>query len=82
MPAQHDGLPDTTFGREGLFQLIIALEVFKMSNVKKRAKVSIRRMTRSAIHEVLVLDRVIRGSRGDVIRFGDLLPLTPGHHPT
>jgi ribosomal protein S18 acetylase RimI-like enzyme len=81
MPAQHDGLPHTTFGREGLFQVIIALEVFKMSNVKKGAKVSIRRMTRSDIHEVLVLDRVIRGSRGDVIRFGDLTSADPGTPP-
>ena len=52
-----------------------------MSNVKKGAKVSIRRMTRSDIHEVLVLDRVIRGSRGDVIRFGDLTSADPGTPP-
>ena len=81
MPAQHDGLPDTAFGREGLFQVTITLEVFKMSNVKKGAKVSIRRMTRSDIHEVLALDRVIRGSRRDVIKFEDLTSADPGTPP-
>jgi hypothetical protein len=37
MPAQHDGLPDTTFGREGLVQVIIALEVFNDEQREKRS---------------------------------------------
>lgn len=47
----------------------------------KEAKVKIRRMTHSDIHEVLVLDRVIRGSRRDVIKFEDLASANPGTPP-
>jgi ribosomal protein S18 acetylase RimI-like enzyme len=59
---------------------MITLEVFKMSN-SKGAKVSIRRMTRSDIHEVLALDRIIRGSGRDVIRYEDLTSANPGTPP-
>ena len=51
-----------------------------MSN-SKEAKVSIRRMTSSDIHEVLVLDRIIRGSRCDVISYDDLAAANPGTPP-
>jgi ribosomal protein S18 acetylase RimI-like enzyme len=81
MAAQHDGLSNTTFTRNGASQATIRLEVFKMGNAKKRARVSIRRMTHSDIHEVLVLDRVIRGSRRDVIKFEDLASANPGTLP-
>lgn len=47
----------------------------------KEAKVSIRRMTRSDIHEVLALDRIIRGAGGDVIRYEDLASANPGTPP-
>jgi ribosomal protein S18 acetylase RimI-like enzyme len=47
----------------------------------KEAKVSIRRMTRSDIHEVLALDRIIRGSGRDVIRYEDLTSANPGTPP-
>lgn len=47
----------------------------------KGTKVSIRRMTRSDIHEVLALDRVIRGSKRDVIKFEDLASANPGTPP-
>jgi ribosomal protein S18 acetylase RimI-like enzyme len=59
---------------------MVTLEVFKMSNVEK-AKISIRRMTRSDIHEVLALDRVIRGSRRDVIKYEDIASANPGTAP-
>jgi ribosomal protein S18 acetylase RimI-like enzyme len=47
----------------------------------KEAKVSIRRMTRSDIHEVLALDRIIRGQGRDVIRYEDLASANPGTPP-
>jgi ribosomal protein S18 acetylase RimI-like enzyme len=53
---------------------------FKMSS-GKGAKVSIRRMTRSDIHEVLALDRIIRGQGRDVIRYEDLASANPGTPP-
>lgn len=51
-----------------------------MSNAKE-AKVNIRRMTRSDIHEVLALDRIIRGLGRDVIRYEDLASANPGTPP-
>ena len=51
-----------------------------MSNAKE-AKVSIRRMIRSDIHEVLALDRIIRGSGGDVISYEDIAAADPGTPP-
>jgi len=51
-----------------------------MSN-SKEAKVSIRRMIRSDIHEVLALDRIIRDSGRDVIRYEDLASANPGTPP-
>jgi len=56
------------------------LEVFKISN-SKEAKVSIRRMTRSDIHEVLFLDRIITGQRRDVIKYEDIASANPGTPP-
>ena len=47
----------------------------------KKAKVKIRRMTRSDIHEVLVLDRIIRGTRRDVIKYEDIASANPGTPP-
>jgi ribosomal protein S18 acetylase RimI-like enzyme len=81
MPTQHDGLPDAGFARNRALKATIASEVFKMGSVKKGATVSIRRMTHSDIHEVLFLDRVIRGSKRDVIRFEDLASANPGTAP-
>jgi len=51
-----------------------------MSNAKE-AKVNIRRMVRSDIHEVLALDRIIRGSRRDVISYEDIAAADPGTPP-
>ncbi len=47
----------------------------------KEAKVTIRRMIRSDIHEVLALDRIIRGSRRDVIKYEDIASANPGTAP-
>jgi len=38
MPAQHDGLADTTLGREGLFQVTMALEVFNEKSERSQGK--------------------------------------------
>ena len=51
-----------------------------MSNAKE-AKVNIRRMIRSDIHEVLALDRIIRGSGRDVISYEDIAAANPGTPP-
>jgi ribosomal protein S18 acetylase RimI-like enzyme len=51
-----------------------------MSN-SKEAKVNIRRMERSDIHEVLALDRIIRGSSRDVISYEDIAAANPGTPP-
>jgi ribosomal protein S18 acetylase RimI-like enzyme len=51
-----------------------------MSNAKE-AKVNIRRMERSDIHEVLALDRIIRGSTPDVISYDDIAAADPGTAP-
>jgi ribosomal protein S18 acetylase RimI-like enzyme len=51
-----------------------------MSNAKE-AKVNIRRMERSDIHEVLALDRIIRGSGQDVISYEDMASANPGTPP-
>ena len=51
-----------------------------MSNAKE-AKVNIRRMERSDIHEVLALDRIIGGSRRRVISYDDLAAANPGTPP-
>jgi len=47
----------------------------------KEAKITIRRMTRDDIHEVLVLDRIVRGSEGEVIKFEDIASVNPGTPP-
>lgn len=47
----------------------------------KGTRVNIRRMQRSDIHEVLALDRVIRGLRSDVIKVEDLASANPGTPP-
>jgi ribosomal protein S18 acetylase RimI-like enzyme len=47
----------------------------------KEAKVNVRPMTRDDIHEVLALDRIIRGPSRDVIRFEDLASANPGTPP-
>lgn len=51
-----------------------------MSNVKE-TEVSIRRMTRDDIHEVLVLDRIIRSTERDVIGYEDIASANPGTPP-
>ena len=51
-----------------------------MSNAKE-AKVNIRRMERSDIHEVLALDRIIRGPGRDVISYDDIAAVDPGTAP-
>jgi ribosomal protein S18 acetylase RimI-like enzyme len=62
------------------FQATVTLEVFKMSKAEE-PKVSIRRMIRSDIHEVLALNRIITGSRRDVIKYEDLASANPGTPP-
>jgi ribosomal protein S18 acetylase RimI-like enzyme len=59
---------------------MVTLEVFKMSKAGE-AKVNIRRMTRSDIHEVLFLDRVVTGQRRDVIKYEDIASANPGTAP-
>ena len=51
-----------------------------MSNSKK-AKVSIRRMIRNDIHEVLFLDRIVTGQKRDVISYVDITSANPGTAP-
>ena len=51
-----------------------------MSNAKE-AEVSIRRMIRSDIHEVLALNRIIQGLRRDVISYEDMASANPGTPP-
>jgi ribosomal protein S18 acetylase RimI-like enzyme len=51
-----------------------------MSNAKE-AKVNIRRMTRNDIHEVLVLDRILRSSEREVIKYEDIASANPGTPP-
>jgi len=45
------------------------------------AKVTIRRMTRRDIHEVLFLDRIVTGQRRDVIKYEDIASANPGTAP-
>jgi len=47
----------------------------------KEPKVNIRPMTRDDIHEVLVLDRIVRGFRRDVIKYEDIAAVNPGTPP-
>jgi ribosomal protein S18 acetylase RimI-like enzyme len=47
----------------------------------KATEVSIRRMTRSDLHEVLVLDRIVRSSERDVIKYEDIASADPGTPP-
>ncbi len=47
----------------------------------EKAKVTIRRMIRSDIHEVLFLDRIITGQRRDVIKYEDIASANPGTPP-
>jgi len=47
----------------------------------EEAKITIRRMVRSDIHEVLALDRVVRGAKRDVIKYEDLASADPGTPP-
>jgi len=51
-----------------------------MSNVKE-AEVNIRRMTRDDIHEVLVLDRIVRSDEREVIKYEDVASVNPGTPP-
>jgi ribosomal-protein-alanine N-acetyltransferase len=53
----------------------------KQPRKAKEAKVKIRRMTRSDIHEVLALNRIIQGLRRDVISFEDMASANPGTPP-
>jgi ribosomal protein S18 acetylase RimI-like enzyme len=59
---------------------MLTLEVFDMSSTKE-AKVSIRRMIRDDIHEVLALNRIIQGPGHDVITYEDLAAANPGTPP-
>lgn len=47
----------------------------------KEEKVTIRRMTRNDIHEVLFLDRIVTGQRRDVIKYEDIASANPGTPP-
>ncbi|HUW44963.1 MAG TPA: GNAT family N-acetyltransferase [Dehalococcoidia bacterium] len=47
----------------------------------EEAKVTIRRMTRNDIHEVLFLDRIVTGQRRDVIKYEDIASANPGTAP-
>jgi len=51
-----------------------------MSN-SKEAEVSIRRMIRNDIHEVLFLDRIVTGQKRDVISYVDITSANPGTAP-
>jgi len=51
-----------------------------VSNAKE-AKVSVRSMIRSDIHEVLALNRIIQGSSRDVISYEDMASANPGTPP-
>jgi ribosomal protein S18 acetylase RimI-like enzyme len=51
-----------------------------MSNAE-RPGVIVRRMTGNDIHDVLALDRVVRGWRESVISFGDISAAAPGTPP-
>jgi ribosomal protein S18 acetylase RimI-like enzyme len=62
------------------FQATVTLEVFKMSKAEEE-KVTIRRMVRSDIHEVLALNRIITSSRRDIIKYEDLASANPGTPP-
>jgi ribosomal protein S18 acetylase RimI-like enzyme len=53
----------------------------KQPKKAKEAKVKIRRMARSDIHEVLALNRIIQGLRRDVISFEDMASANPGTPP-
>jgi ribosomal protein S18 acetylase RimI-like enzyme len=47
----------------------------------QEAKLTIRRMTRNDIHEVLFLDRIVTGNRRDVIKYEDIASADPGTTP-
>lgn len=51
-----------------------------MSNMEE-ARVSIRRMTRDDIHDVLALDRIAGGPTGSAISYGDMAAANPGTPP-
>jgi len=51
-----------------------------MSNVKE-TEVNIRRMTRNDIHEVLILDRIVRSDEREVIKYEDIASVNPGTPP-
>jgi len=53
----------------------------KQHKKEKEAKVTIRRMTRSDIHEVLFLDRIVTGQKRDVIKYEDIASVNPGTAP-
>jgi ribosomal protein S18 acetylase RimI-like enzyme len=53
----------------------------KQPKKAKEAEVKIRRMARSDIHEVLALNRIIQGSRRDVISYEDMASANPGTPP-
>ncbi len=48
---------------------------------EKAVKVKIRRMVRSDIHEVLILDRITRGSTRGIIKYEDIASVNPGTPP-
>ena len=50
-------------------------------NKAKETKINIRPMTREDIHEVLVLDRIVRSSERDVSRYEDVASINPGTPP-
>lgn len=52
-----------------------------MSKTREKAEVTIRRMTRNDIHEVLFLDRIVTGQRRDVIKYEDIASANPGTDP-
>jgi ribosomal protein S18 acetylase RimI-like enzyme len=51
-----------------------------MSNAKK-GQVTVRRMVRDDVHDVLALERVAAGPGGSVINFGDMAAANPGTAP-
>jgi ribosomal protein S18 acetylase RimI-like enzyme len=53
----------------------------KQPKKAKEAKIKIRLMTRSDIHEVLALNRIIQGLKRDVISFEDMASANPGTPP-
>lgn len=52
-----------------------------MSKAREKSRITIRRMTRDDIHEVLIPDRIVTGGGQDVIKYEDIASADPGTPP-